>query len=145
MLIVLSAMCMGSVLAFNDSVNLIELDKRLTHLLLHPASGKGAVLLKDGYFLYSNLDDVADMIESKNPKGTRVYNEILSAGGIQFHKANYNPDMVRDTLQYNPDDYEMLQSTVGGIENTVRNIETMLNETALAEAGQQTSNPITQW
>lgn len=137
-------MVVASTLAFNDSVNLAELDQRLTNLLLHPESGKGNILLKDGYFLYTNLDDVADMIEAKDPKGMKIYNEIQAAGGIKFHKANYDPDTVRNTFDYNPDDYEMLQATVGGIENTWNNIGLLLNATVQAQPTKP-PNTITQW
>lgn len=134
----------ASVSAFNDSVSLTELDRRLTHLLLHPEPGKGSTLLKDGYFLYTNLDDIADMIETKDAKGMKLYNEIQSAGGIQFHKAKYDPDTVRNTFDYNPDDYDMLQATVGGIENTLNNIALLLNETVQAQPTKPHST-ITQW
>lgn len=134
----------ASVSAFNDSVSLTELDQRLTNLLLHPEPGKGSILLKDGYFLYTNLDDIADMIEAKDAKGRKIYNEIQSGGGIQFHKAKYDPDTVRNTFNYNPDDYEMLQATVGGIKNTWNNIALLLNETVQAQPTKP-ANTITQW
>ncbi|KAG8335883.1 hypothetical protein J6590_058663 [Homalodisca vitripennis] len=143
LLLLVICVVVTSTSAFNNSVSLIDLDKRLTNLLLHPEPGKGSVLLSDGYFLYTNLDDVSDMIEANNPKGRKIYSEIESAGGIQIYKATYDPDVVREKFQYNADDYEMLIATLGGIENTWKNIEVLLNVTA-AEV-KPSINPKTQW
>jgi hypothetical protein len=143
MILVVLSVFITSTLAFNDTVNLVELDKKLTNLLLNPEPGKGNVILSDGYFLYTNLDDVVDLIEAKDPKGMQLYEDIVNQGGIHFHKTSYDPDKVRETFQYSPDDYEMLQATLGGVENTWNNILLLLNVTTTPQP--HTVNPLTQW
>lgn len=118
-------------IAWDDSIPLNELDRRILEAMKHPEKVKdqGFQMLKYTYFYFCMLDDIFSRLGMNEPKGYELYKEVKDFGGPHFVNYKYDIDAFWYYWRWNHSDYNELKACIIGTRKSVRKIERRINKT----------------